>query len=48
MSIEVDKARVVETWKKASINNQDLAYDEFKSSLVKLAVKSYRFKVEQH
>lgn len=48
MNIEVDKARAVETWKKASINNQDLAYDEFKSSLVKLAVKSYRFKVEQH
>lgn len=46
MKIEIDKARAVETWKKASINNQDLAYEEFKASLVKLATKSYKFKVE--
>jgi len=44
--IPIDKARVVEVWKKAAPNQQPHLYADFKKSLQKLAVGSIKFRID--
>lgn len=47
MEIPIDKARVVEVFKKATRGQNTLRLDDFKNSLEKLGAKSMTFKIEQ-
>lgn len=47
MQIPIDKARVVEVWKKAAPDNNPHLFADFKKSLYKLAVGSIKFRLEK-
>ena len=48
MQIPVDKTRIAEVWKKSSKNHQPHQYEEFRTSLEKLAVASMKYNVEKN
>jgi hypothetical protein len=48
MGFPIDKARVIEVWKKAGRNHKPHDYETFKNSLQKLSIASYLYKQDQN
>lgn len=46
MEIPIDKARVIEVWKKACVNHMPHSYDDFINSLRRLAIGSFKHRSE--
>lgn len=46
MGIPIDKARIIEVWKKSAINQQPHLFEEFRQSFVRLGVASLKFQLE--
>ena len=46
MAIPIDKARVIEVWKKSCINHQPHNYDDFVNSLRRLSIGSLKHRSE--
>ncbi len=46
MEIPIDKARVIEVWKKSCVNHMPHNYDDFANSLRRLAIGSLKHRAE--